>query len=302
MNLSADDIYKIKSRLLAYSPNLKQSCFLLLFVVASYVIAAIVVIQTIYYVSLILLPYLPEWAHRFYHNWVWHRELGLTSEYSWVFLLSICLFVFFAVAGVVILGRNSSYMPVTPPHQSPLLWLLLVPFILSVNVSVGLLTEWIPNIIIDVNFQTGLPRFLSMVVIMPLFEEWLGRGIILKGLLTHYSPLKAIVWSSVMFGVLQIDPNAAVSVFCGALAIGWVYWRTRSLWLCIFMHATSNMVEFLVKFYIPGKTTFADLIGNYFMAIAIALFVCALTWVLIKKIIVPYDATSDMRNRQEVNV
>ncbi|MCL1926172.1 MAG: CPBP family intramembrane metalloprotease, partial [Syntrophorhabdaceae bacterium] len=234
-------------------------------------------------------------VQRFHHNLVSHRGIDLTSVLEWELFLSTCLAVFFVVAGVVILGRNSNYIPITPPRQSPLLWLLLVPFTLSVSNATELLTMWIPNIS-DMSFRADLPTFLSGVFIAPLFEECLIRGVILKGLLTRYSPLKAVVWSSIMFGIMHIDPNEAVSAFFAALAIGWIYWRTRSLWCCIFMHATNNMVVFLVKFYIPGKTTFADLTGSYFIAIAIALFVCAVTIIGIKKIVVSYDITSDTQS------
>ena len=280
MKLSTDDIYKIKRRLLAYSPNLKQSWMMHITILGFYLIALLIV-SLIGMLTGISAKLAPEWK-------------DLTGH-----LLSVVI----AVVIVIRLGKDSNYVPIVLPRQSLLLWLLLVPFVLSVSITAELLTMWIPRPYMFINymdyidrqFQNNLPAFLSMLV-APVFSEWLSRGIVLKGLLTHYSPLKAIMWSSVIFGVLHAEPRMIVFAFFIGLAIGWIYWRTRSLCCCILMQVTINMFTFLVKFYIPGKTTFADLIGSYFIAVAIALFVCALTVILIKKIVVSYDITSDMQS------
>ena len=280
MKLSADDIYNIKSRLFGYSPNLKQSWVLYVVVMMSYYVVLVVTVQAMFIFIDVVEP-------------------------EWRVLINDLLSFAVVVAAVVILNKNNSYASVTPPRQSPLLWLLLVPFILSVGFATELLRIPEYNVLarmLDLIHENNLPMFLSSVIVMPVFYEWMCRGIILKGLLMRYSPLKAIVWSSIIFGMMHVNPRAAVSSFCIGIAIGWIYWRTRSLWLCIFMHAVSNAVSFMLVLLFYPKVlkyfnirvdvtyyrTIADITGNPYIYLAV-LLVCVLTWIFIKRIIVSYD-------------
>ena len=188
------------------------------------------------------------------------------------------------------------------PGFSPFLWFLLVPFIWSVSIATGPLTMWIPmpdtikQMFMDMS-QFSLPAVLLTVIIAPVFEEWFCRGIILKGLLKHYSPRKAIVWSAVIFSVLHLNPWQGISAFCGGLAIGWIYWRTRSLRYCIFMHAAKNTMGFIFVFIFPDvsiDTSLADFTAGYYIY-AVALFACVFTTIGINKLI-SSRTTADMRN------
>ena len=87
---------------------------------------------------------------------------------------------------------------------------------------------------------------LAAVIVAPLTEELLFRGVILRGLLLHYSAPKAIIASSLLFGLVHLNPWQAIgAVVLGAL-FGWWYVRTRSLTLCIFGHAFNNLLAVLL--------------------------------------------------------
>ena len=51
---------------------------------------------------------------------------------------------------------------------------------------------------------------LAVVIVAPLTEELLFRGVILRGLLLHYSAPKAVIASSLMFGLVHLNPWQAV--------------------------------------------------------------------------------------------
>jgi len=83
--------------------------------------------------------------------------------------------------------------------------------------------------------------FLVLVVIGPVLEEFTFRGLLFTRLSVKYSPRKAIVISSLMFGVLHFD-------FFGAFIFGFVaatlYARSGSLLAPLALHSTVNLIAF----------------------------------------------------------
>ena len=100
--------------------------------------------------------------------------------------------------------------------------------------------------------------FVAMVV-APLTEECLFRGVMLRGYLAHYRTQRAIVISALLFGAFHLNPWQ----FPGAVAVGaifgWWYVRTRSLVPCLFGHAFYNGIPILLYgvmgLEIPGLTS-----------------------------------------------
>lgn len=81
---------------------------------------------------------------------------------------------------------------------------------------------------------------LSVSVFAPLFEEWLCRGLVLRGLLQKMSPAAAISISALFFAVLHMNPWQALPAFILGLVFGYVYYRTGSLKLTMLMHCVNN--------------------------------------------------------------
>ena len=89
----------------------------------------------------------------------------------------------------------------------------------------------------------GVPLWvtlLSVSIFAPLFEEWLCRGLVLRGLLRSMRPGSAIAVSAVFFAVLHANPWQAIPAFCLGLLFGYVYYRTGSLKLTMLMHCVNN--------------------------------------------------------------
>lgn len=88
--------------------------------------------------------------------------------------------------------------------------------------------------------------FITIAVFAPLLEELIFRGIILDGFLQRYAPWKAIIWSSLVFGIAHFNPWQFISAFILGIIIGWLYWKTRSLWPGIFLHFFNNAGAYIV--------------------------------------------------------
>ena len=98
-----------------------------------------------------------------------------------------------------------------------------------------------------------LSALFAAVVIAPLTEEVVFRGIILRGLLAHCTQNRAIVWSAILFGLIHLNPWQ----FPGAFVLGLVfaYWviKAGSLWPAIWGHALNNfLATTFLHFDVPG--------------------------------------------------
>ena len=92
----------------------------------------------------------------------------------------------------------------------------------------------------------------SAVVYAPVFEEWLCRGMVLRGLLAKMKPAWAIILSALFFSIIHMNPMQGVNAFLLGLILGYVYYKTGSLWLTMFLHFMNNSSAFL-RGLLPGE-------------------------------------------------
>lgn len=98
--------------------------------------------------------------------------------------------------------------------------------------------------------QTGVSAFLMLVVAAPLVEETIFRGIMLDGLLKRYSPTTAILISSLLFGLVHLNPWQFITgLIIGAFS-GWIYYRSGRLFYSVIAHAAANLSGFLMRFFV----------------------------------------------------
>jgi membrane protease YdiL (CAAX protease family) len=143
-----------------------------------------------------------------------------------------------------------------------ILALAFVPLIASVTIFLSeidnLLRALLPEFIFDrLDFAPDLELIVTTswqgpvlaVVIAPLTEELVFRGLILRGLLGRWRPAMAILASAFLFALTHFNPaQAPVALMLGAL-LGWIYVRTRSLGLCMIGHALNNAATYAVELF-----------------------------------------------------
>ncbi|MBV6645780.1 MAG: CPBP family intramembrane metalloprotease [Cyclobacteriaceae bacterium] len=139
--------------------------------------------------------------------------------------------------------------------------------------------------------QNGIMAFIVMVIAAPVFEELIFRGIMLDGFLKKYSPAKAILWSSILFGVVHLNPWQFVAGLVMGIFIGWVYYHTRSLAYAIIIHASANLSGFIMRLYIdPGEylasTSDVGFFGgatNYAILIIVCVSICLINYLFLRR-------------------
>lgn len=87
---------------------------------------------------------------------------------------------------------------------------------------------------------------LSVSIFAPIFEEWLCRGMILRGLLQKIKPIWAIVISAAVFALIHLNPWQAIPAFVFGILFGYVYYRTGSLKLTMLMHCVNNTLSAVI--------------------------------------------------------
>lgn len=120
---------------------------------------------------------------------------------------------------------------------------------------------------------------LCVSVFAPFFEEWLCRGMILRGLLQKMKPGWAIVLSALFFAAIHLNPWQAVPAFLLGCLFGYVYYRTGSLRLTMLMHCVNNTLATVLG-RIPGledAESFMDVLSPwaYWLEFAACMLVIA---------------------------
>ena len=90
--------------------------------------------------------------------------------------------------------------------------------------------------------------FICVSIFAPFFEEWLCRGMVLRGLLhNNIKPVWAIVISAAFFALIHMNPWQAIPAFLLGCAMGYVYYKTGSLLLTMLMHFTNNTFALILS-------------------------------------------------------
>jgi len=107
--------------------------------------------------------------------------------------------------------------------------------------------------------RESLPLVLASVVIVgPVSEELICRGVLLRGFLENYRVWTAILLSSLLFAVIHLNTWQGVSGFFIGCLFAWFVARTGSLLPAIMGHVVSNglgVVAVRLHAKIPGITT-----------------------------------------------
>lgn len=83
--------------------------------------------------------------------------------------------------------------------------------------------------------------FVLFIALAPgFFEEALFRGYMQRRLLQRWRPVSAILVTSIVFGLMHMQPHVVVFAAILGVWLGVVAWRTNSIWPTIAAHALVN--------------------------------------------------------------
>lgn len=148
--------------------------------------------------------------------------------------------------------------------------ILLFIFSLGINTPINIIINQILHNKINLSNPFTRPYYVVGAVLLgPILEEIIFRGVILKGLLTRYSPKYAIVFSAIIFGLIHGKPLQIWGAFIIGLILGYVYYKTKSIGTTILLHSFSNLIvsikSYLLFKYVNLTFLFSE---NIFLVIA----------------------------------
>lgn len=152
---------------------------------------------------------------------------------------------------------------------------IVYPLVAIAILALGFVTEplssWLPmpesiKQVFEKILSGSVWAFITTVIAAPVIEEFILRGIMMRGLLRHTTPLQAILWSAFFFAVIHMNPWQAIGAFIAGVFLGWIYWRTHSLLCCIFIHAVNNGTAYMLQLLnpnLPPDSTYKELLNLY---------------------------------------
>ena len=147
---------------------------------------------------------------------------------------------------------------------------LSIPLILGAMTFFNICSEIIalPNWMEDefVGMSRNVLGAISIAIMAPLVEELLFRGAIEGHLLKQgKSPVAAILISSLIFGIVHINPAQVPFAFAIGAVFGWLYYRTGSVVPGIIGHFINNSIATIQMMVLSKEelnTKTVDLIGE----------------------------------------
>lgn len=144
-------------------------------------------------------------------------------------------------------------------------------------------------------------NLLCVGVFAPFFEEWLCRGMVLRGLLGRdIKPVWAILISAAFFALIHLNPWQALPAFAIGCLLGYVYYRTGSLRLTMLMHCVNNSFAVILSHFDRFKDmgSWSEVIPLRYYWIIVA--ACAMLVILIVRVFAVIPTESSQGNCDKV--
>jgi len=190
-------------------------------------------------------------------------------------------FVVILLPVIVLVAISSSSVYETLRFRLPRWWAVPLAFLLALcwhPISVAILqlvvyaypysNELKESVMQLDSTMSGFSPLLLMILIAIVpgfFEEIAFRGYMLTGLDTQGHRLRAIVLTSIFFGITHAILQQSLVACMSGLVLAWLAIQTRSLWPGVVFHITNNSIAVLLMFlakHLTNSAWFHQLFGT----------------------------------------
>lgn len=158
------------------------------------------------------------------------------------------------------------------PLRSVLLLLCSLMSILGLNVLVELTELPDNNVALMYSLAQNPLGVVSLSLVAPLVEELLFRKSMNDDMRrSGLSPLFAVIFSSLLFGVVHMNPIQIPYAFAMGCVLGYVYVRTNNIFLPVAIHVLNNGFAVLLMWLFGVDSSLTGLLGGTYSSVCIAL-------------------------------
>jgi uncharacterized protein len=135
------------------------------------------------------------------------------------------------------------------------------------------------------NFTDYLVALFIIAILPAFFEEMLFRGA-LQNLLSRWFklPVVAIIVTAILFSAIHGSYLGFLSRFLLGFILGWLYYRSGNIWICIFAHGFNNGAAITALYFAtkPGQQPNMNALNENFpfwaALLSLALMVVVIKW------------------------
>lgn len=130
--------------------------------------------------------------------------------------------------------------------------------------------------------------FLKVVVIAPIVEELIFRGLIFNGFRRNYNGFTAVFMSALLFSLFHLNPWQIPATFVLGLLLGWLMLRTNNILVAILGHSINNAWVLLTvtywqplhehPIYLLEKNNFLYLSGLIMLLSVVFMYFTSIPW------------------------
>lgn len=192
---------------------------------------------------------------------VWPDGCWLSTSSTGKWLFSFIPLYVIAIPVGILLMRN---IPAVAPKQAAMGWknfLIFVPICFFLTYSGSLAGNLMSSLIAGGNAQNALDtfaldsnpiKFLFMVILAPLIEEYLCRKLLIDRT-RMYGEKLSVLLSAVLFGLMHMNLFQFFYAFMLGWVFGYIYIRTGKLRYTVILHSIVNFVGSIVGPFILSQ-------------------------------------------------
>ncbi|NEO28395.1 MAG: CPBP family intramembrane metalloprotease [Kamptonema sp. SIO4C4] len=134
--------------------------------------------------------------------------------------------------------------------------------LVSYSVVYWIAPEWMENFLqslalqeeakSDLPFLTNSLEILVLIIVAPLTEEFIFRGVLFHRWATKWGLIPGLLTTSFLFGIGHVNPLGLTMV---GLILGILYLKTNSLWVPMVAHTFNNGIVVVIRFISETYTT-----------------------------------------------
>lgn len=171
-----------------------------------------------------------------------------------VSLLAIYLYIRFR-------GGRRSFAGFSVAGFNPNIILSGTVWVIAAQIVLEPLMAMLPSIE-NAGVGRGFWACVTAVVLAPVFEEILCRGLVLETVRRRWGDAVAVLISALFFGLVHVEPSTALAGFVVGGIFGTIYIRTHSLFSTIILHSINNAFAFALICFGLDDVPLGDILGG----------------------------------------